>query len=252
MFLRGRTVRAIAVATMAAAVSGAGMTTAWADNASPSSCSGTAVQISNVDFKVVGPDVVVTFSHTSTGCPATLHVHENLVASPKAGSDPNHQLNQNFSIGPDGPTSVSVPLLAPADNKCFVQVDVHYNTDQSTGGFVPTATCPSTSPTPTPSTSPTPTPAPSTSPTATPSTSPTASTSPTPTTTASTSAAPAAVVTPSPSQSALPPVTIETGQQPAASRWPMSSVVVGAIAVSLILAGGLVLLVRRWGHASPK
>jgi len=32
----------------------------------------------------------------------------------------------------------------------------------------------------------------------------------------------------------------------------MSSVVVGAIAVSLILAGGLVLLVRRWGHASPK
>ena len=234
MFLRGRTARAIAVASMAAALSGAGMTTAWADSTSPSSCSGPTVQISNVDFKVVGGDVVVTFSHTSTGCPAILHVHENLVPSPKAGSDPNHQLNKDFSIGPDGPTSVSVPLLAPADNKCFVQVDVHYNKDQSTGGFVPTATCPSTSPTPTPSTSPTPTP----------------STSPTPT--ASTSAAPAAVVTPSPSQSALPPVTIETGQQPVASRSPGSSVVVGAIAVLLILAGGLVLLVRRWGHASPK
>jgi len=234
MFLRGRTARAIAVASMAAALSGAGMTTAWADSTSPSSCSGPTVQISNVDFKVVGGDVVVTFSHTSTGCPAILHVHENLVPSPKAGSDPNHQLNKDFSIGPDGPTSVSVPLLAPADNKCFVQVDVHYNKDQSTGGFVPTATCLSTSPTPTPSTSPTPTP----------------STSPTPT--ASTSAAPAAVVTPSPSQSALPPVTIETGQQPVASRSPGSSVVVGAIAVLLILAGGLVLLVRRWGHASPK
>jgi hypothetical protein len=243
MFLRGRTARAIAVASMAAALSGAGMTGAWADSASPSSCSGTTVQISNVDFKVVGGDVVVTFSHTSTGCSAVLHVHENLVASPKAGSDPNHQLNKDFSIGPDGPTSVSVPLLAPADNKCFVQVDVHYNEDQSTGGFVPTATCPSTSPTATPSTSPTATQ--STSTTATP------STSPTPAPTQSTSAAPAAVVTPSPSQSALPPVTIETGQQPAASRWPISSVVVGAIAVLLMLAGGLVLLVRRWGHASP-
>ena len=247
MFLRGRTARAIAVASMAAALSGAGMTAAWADSAAPSSCSGATVQISNVDFKVVGGDVVVTFSHTHTGCPATLHVHENLVASPKAGSDPNHQLNQDFSIGPDGPTSVSVPLLASADNKCFVQVDVHFNVDQSTGGFVPTATCttPSSSP---PSTSPTATP--STSPTATPSTSPTATPSTTPT--QSTSAAPAAVVTPSPSQSALPPVTIETGQQPAASRWPMSSVVVGAIAVLLMLAGGLVLLVRRWGHASLK
>jgi nitrate reductase gamma subunit len=59
-------------------------------------------------------------------------------------------------------------------------------------------------------------------------------------------------VTPSPSQSALPPVTIETGQRPVASRSPVSSVVVGAIAVLLILAGGLVLLVRRWGHASPE
>ena len=160
MFLRGRTARAIAVASMAAALSGAGMTAAWADSAAPPSCSGTTVQISNVDFKVVGGDVVVTFSHTHTGCAATLHVHENLVASPKAGSDPNHQLNQDFSIGPDGPTSVSVPLLASADNKCFVQVDVHFNVDQSTGGFVPTATCttpssspPSTSPTATPSTS---------------------------------------------------------------------------------------------------
>jgi len=250
MFLRGRTARAIAVASMAAALSGAGMTTAWADSTSPSSCSGPTVQISNVDFKVVGGDVVVTFSHTSTGCPAILHVHENLVPSPKAGSDPNHQLNKDFSIGPDGPTSVSVPLLAPADNKCFVQVDVHYNKDQSTGGFVPTATCLSTSPTPTPSTSPTPTASTSPTPTASTSPTPTASTSPTPT--ASTSAAPAAVVTPSPSQSALPPVTIETGQQPVASRSPGSSVVVGAIAVLLILAGGLVLLVRRWGHASPK
>ena len=249
MFLRGRTARAIAVVSMAAALSGAGMTAAWADSAAPSSCSGATVQISNVDFKVVGGDVVVTFSHTHTGCAATLHVHENLVASPKAGSDPNHQLNQDFSIGPDGPTSVSVPLLASADNKCFVQVDVHFNVNQSTGGFVPTATCttPSSSP---PSTSPTATP--STSPTATPSTSPTRVRRRRPTPTPSTSAAPAAVVTPSPSQSALPPVTIETGQQPAASRWPMSSVVVGAIAVLLILAGGLVLLVRRWGHASPK
>jgi nitrate reductase gamma subunit len=32
----------------------------------------------------------------------------------------------------------------------------------------------------------------------------------------------------------------------------VSSVVVGTIAVSLILVGGLVLLVRRWGHASPR
>lgn len=241
--LKRNAVRAITAAFAAAALWGGGTASAWATTNPSPSCSG-EVQVSNVDLKVVGSVVVVTFDHTDTGCATTLHVHENLVLTPHAGSDPNHQLNQNFSIGPDGPNSVSVPLLAAADNKCFVQVDVHFN-GQSAHKFFPTATCPSpTTTSAPPSSSP---------PSSTPAT--TTAAPPPSTTPPSTSTAPAVVPTgtTSPPQSALPPVAIETGQQmQPASRWPLWSIALAAGALLLISAGAFGLLARRRRHGSAK
>jgi len=242
MLAKVRIASAIATAFAAAALWGGGTASAWGTTSASPSCSG-EVQISNVELKVVGGDVVVTFDHTNTGCATTLHVHQNLVPTPHAGSDPIHQLNKDFSIGPDGPNSVSVPLLTAADNKCFVQVDVHYN-GKTAHEFFPTETCSS----PTTTTSAPPSSAP---PSSTPATTTTAPS----TTPPSTSTAPAVLPTEttSPPQSVLPSVAIETGQQlQPASRWPLWSIALAAAALLLISAGAFVLLARRGRHGSAK
>jgi hypothetical protein len=92
--------------------------------------------------------VVVTIEHTGQDCPGaapgTLHVHQNLLASPQAGSNADHQWNKDFQIGPDFGTTVTFPLMDSADGLCFVQVDVHAG-DIAKGRFFPTATCTSAS-----------------------------------------------------------------------------------------------------------
>ena len=106
----------------------------------------TSVQISST---LSGGNVVVTIAHTGAGCPnmaaATLHVHQNLLASPQAGSNSTHQWNKDFQIGPNFGTTVEFPLMASADGLCFVQVDVHAGTIHK-GRFFPTATCTSSTP----------------------------------------------------------------------------------------------------------
>jgi hypothetical protein len=94
-------------------------------------------------------NVVVHIRHTGHSCPdakpATLHIHENLLSTPQAGSDPAHQSNTDFSVGPQFGDSVSVPLLSAVEGECFVQVDAHAG-DIHRGRFFPTATCSETSP----------------------------------------------------------------------------------------------------------
>jgi hypothetical protein len=92
--------------------------------------------------------VTISFTHTGHGCPssrpALLHVHQNLVVAPRAGSDPAHQRNDDFLIGPNHADQVTVPLLQAAAGKCFVQVDAHADGD-ARGQFFPTTTCASPS-----------------------------------------------------------------------------------------------------------
>lgn len=117
-------------------------------SSSPSDCTA-AVVITSVSITLSAGEVVVSFQHTGQGCPnataAAVHVHQNLVASPHAGSDANHQWNKDYLIGPDSDSSVRFPLLAAADGKCFVQVDVHAGSIRK-GSFFPTATCESSVP----------------------------------------------------------------------------------------------------------
>ncbi|HEU5268917.1 MAG TPA: hypothetical protein VFU36_03265 [Jatrophihabitans sp.] len=119
---------------------------------SQSASCGAAVQITSVHISPTLSDgnVVITIAHTGQGCPnatpATLHVHQDLLASPHAGSNPQHQSNQNFQIGPDFGDTVTVPLLTSVDDLCFVQVDVHAGSIHH-GRFFPTTTCGSVSPT---------------------------------------------------------------------------------------------------------
>jgi hypothetical protein len=105
--------------------------------------------------------VTIGIEHTGPECPssqpATLHVHQNLLRTPAAGSDPEHQSNNDIAVGPDYGDSVTLPLLAGVVGKCFVQVDVHAS-GAASGRFFPTADCPqvessSTSVPPPPSTS---------------------------------------------------------------------------------------------------
>ncbi|HEX4727921.1 MAG TPA: hypothetical protein VH298_08990 [Jatrophihabitans sp.] len=90
----------------------------------------------------------MSFTHTGIDCPdaapSVLHLHENLLSTPHAGSDPI-QLNRDFDIAPDSADSVTVPLLDGVEGKCFVQVDVHAG-GVNRGQFFPTATCPSATP----------------------------------------------------------------------------------------------------------
>jgi hypothetical protein len=138
---------------------------------------------------------MVTVQYTIVGCVGTdrLHIHENLVPGPQAGSDPIHQVNFDFDIGKDSPTQQTVPLLDSAAGKCWVQVD--YSTARERKGFfVPTVNCPTPSSSPPPSTS---TPPPSTS------TPPPSTSTPPP----STSTPPPSTSTPPPSTSTPPPST---------------------------------------------
>jgi len=118
-------------------------------SANSSSACPASVQFSSVSIALQGSTVVVTVQHTGLECPdataSTLHAHQNLLSSPHAGSDANHQWNQDYLIGPGTGTTIEFPLLAAADGKCFVQVDVHAGTIR-TGKFYPTSTCESTSP----------------------------------------------------------------------------------------------------------
>jgi hypothetical protein len=105
------------------------------------------VQIVLDSITVAGNQVTISFTHTGPECPdaspSVLHVHENLLRAPHAGSDPV-QLNKDFNIGPGSGNSVTVPLLDAVDGKCFVQVDAHAS-GVNRGQFFPTATCPSSS-----------------------------------------------------------------------------------------------------------
>ena len=122
--------------------------TGTATASASSSCPAT-VAIVLGSISVSGNQVTVSFTHTGTECPdaasSVLHVHENLLSTPHAGSDPVHQSNRDFTIGPDSANSVTVALLDGVEGKCFVQVDVHAG-GVNRGQFFPTETCPSASP----------------------------------------------------------------------------------------------------------
>ena len=109
------------------------------------------VRITLGRMTVSGGMVTISFTHNAHGCPsarpALLHLHQNLLRTPRAGSDPVHQWNSDLLIGPSHGDGVTVPLLESADGKCFVQVDAHASGD-TRGQFFPTTTCSSASPSP--------------------------------------------------------------------------------------------------------
>jgi hypothetical protein len=202
---------ATGTATMSASASSSGSASATSTSSSSSAGSGssapgcpTRVRLTLGPMTADNGVVTIVFTHTGHGCssaqPALLHVHQNLLTAPRAGSDPVHQRNDDFTIGPDHADQVTVPLLQAVPGKCFVQVDAHAG-GAARGQFFPTTTCPSPSQSsPAPSSS-----ASSSSPTQ--SSSPpssTASTSTPPSSTAQTSTAPASTsMAPSTSQSFL-------------------------------------------------
>lgn len=108
------------------------------------------VQVTLGRMSVSNGMVTISFSHNGHGCPAALptrlHIHQNLLMTPQAGSDPVHQRNTDYDIGPDSAETVTEPLLESADGKCFVQVDAHAS-GQARGQFFPTTTCSSAPPT---------------------------------------------------------------------------------------------------------
>lgn len=118
------------------------------------------VQITLGRMSVSGGMVTISFSHNAHNCPAArparLHIHQNLVSAPQAGSDPEHQWNADLDIGPSHGDGVTVPLLASADGKCFVQVDAHTAGQSPRGKFFPTTTCSSATPSSPASSSPVP------------------------------------------------------------------------------------------------
>jgi hypothetical protein len=206
------------------------------------------VRITLGKITVSGGMVTFSFTHNAHGCPsakpALLHLHQNLLSAPVAGSDPEHQWNADLSIGPNSAEGVTVPLLESADGKCFVQVDAHAS-GQTRGQFFPTTTCSSASPSTSASTST----APST----------TASTSTAPSTTASTSTAPSSssAVPTRTSQSFLPestsrtsaPLTLVPAAQSSSGGLAATGSSVAApvgVAAGLLIAGaGLMLMSRR-------
>lgn len=115
------------------------------------------VQVKLDTIAVNGSQLTVSFTHTGMECPqaqaAVLHIHENLLSAPHAGSD-TIQSNQDYQVTPGFADSVSLPLLEAVEGKCFVQVDVHVN-GVAHGKFFPTASCPSASVSPSSSVSPT-------------------------------------------------------------------------------------------------
>jgi LPXTG-motif cell wall-anchored protein len=137
-----------AVSATTSSATAASSTTASTSTPSPTAVCPAQVQIVLTSISVSGDTVLVSFTHTGVECPdatsSVLHVHENLVRTAHAGSDPV-QSNRDFAVTPSFGNSVTVPLLEAVEGKCFVQVDVHAN-GAAHGQFFPTATCPSTTP----------------------------------------------------------------------------------------------------------
>ena len=138
----------VTLSSTAASSSTASTSTASSSSASPTVACPAQVQIVLTSISVSGSTVLVSFTHTGVECPdatsSVLHVHENLLRTAHAGSDPI-QLNRDFTVTPGFANSVTVPLLEAVEGKCFVQVDVHAN-GAARGQFFPTASCPSTTP----------------------------------------------------------------------------------------------------------
>jgi hypothetical protein len=123
--------------------------------ADSSTCTSDPVVVDLQQVTVNG--ATATVSYTITGCVGSdrVHVHENLLAAPTAGSDPQHQANYNFDITVDSPTQQTVPLLDGIPGKCWIQFD--YSTARERhGAFIRTPTCPSESSSPPSSSSPPP------------------------------------------------------------------------------------------------
>lgn len=124
-------------------------TSTGATSSSTASACPAQVRITLGKMTVSGGMLTVAFTHNAHNCPsarpALLHIHQNLLTTPRAGSDPVHQWNADLRIGPSHPDGVTVPLLKSADGKCFVQVDAHAS-GQTRGQFFPTTTCSSASP----------------------------------------------------------------------------------------------------------
>jgi len=221
-------------ATSSASASGDTATSTGATSSSTASACPAQVRITLAAMTVSGGMVTISFTHNAHNCPsarpALLHIHQNLLATPRAGSDPVHQWNADLQIGPNHPDGVTVPLLKSADGKCFVQVDAHAS-GQSRGQFFPTTTCSSESPS-TPASS---------------------SSAPTSTSATPTSAAPSTT-----SQSFLPESTsratatrivVAVGQSPPGGALASTGSSVAApvaLAVGLLVAGaGLMVMSRR-------
>jgi hypothetical protein len=103
---------------------------------------------------VIDNGATATVPYTISGCVGSdrLHIHQNLLASPTAGSDSEHQSNYNFDITVDSPTEQTVPLLDGVAGKCWIQFD--YSTARERhGAFLRTPTCPTETPTPPPTSS---------------------------------------------------------------------------------------------------
>ena len=221
---------------------------------------------------VSGGMVTIAFTHNAHNCPsarpALLHIHQNLLMTPQAGSDPVHQWNADLYIGPSHGDGVTVPLLESADGKCFVQVDAHAS-GMTRGQFFPTTTCtspsgssPATSSPPASSSGHTSAPPSSTTVTSTPPGS-TTMTSATPSSTASTSTAHTSTSAPSTttSRSFLPESTSRTqvstsyvpvaqvGQSPPggslASTGSRTVLPIGLAALLLVTGAGLLYLGRH-------
>jgi hypothetical protein len=138
-----------ATASASATVSGSASATVTDPGSGSSAASCPArVRITLGGIAVSNGAVTISFTHTGHGCssarPTLLHVHQNLLVAPGAGSDPDHQRNDDFSIGGNHADQVTVPLLESVAGKCFVQVDAHAD-GSARGRFFPTATCPSPS-----------------------------------------------------------------------------------------------------------
>jgi hypothetical protein len=190
---RGRAFAALIAAVLGfgLVILGSSTTTSMALSTTPtsgaaqgSSCD-TPVTLSHLNAHVSGS--TVTVSYTIAGCTGTvlLHIHQNLLTGPNAGSDSAHQSNADFPIGANSLTSQSVPLLAGVEGKCWVQVDYSTPTERH-GIFTPTSGCstpssstPVTTPETTPVTTPetTPVTTPETTPVTTPETTPVTSNS---------------------------------------------------------------------------
>ena len=120
-------------------------------SSSPSCPSAVTITALAIQKQLDGGRAVVDISHDAQGCPdatpATLHVHQNLVPSPQAGSDPAHQSNVDIAVGANFGSSASFDLLTAVPGECFVQFDASAGNIRR-GRFFATTTCPAASSSP--------------------------------------------------------------------------------------------------------